>query len=58
VQKEVVYYIARTECSEVCLSDEHQACVWLPMREAVSRITFGNSRRVLRSAEKVLSPKT
>ena len=54
VKKEVIYYVARTECAEVCLSDEHQACIWLPLREAGRRITFENSRRVLKAAEKAL----
>ncbi|HUS59469.1 MAG TPA: bis(5'-nucleosyl)-tetraphosphatase [Planctomycetota bacterium] len=57
VRKEVVYYMARTGSPDVCLSAEHQACTWLPAKETLRRITFENSRRVLKAAEKMLAAK-
>jgi len=50
VTKEVVYYIARTETDAVRLSKEHQDCDWLPAEAAHERLTFENSRRILRRA--------
>lgn len=50
VAKEVVYYIARTDTGSVKLSDEHQGGEWLNAGAARERLTFENSRRVLRDA--------
>jgi len=50
VRKEVAYYMAQTQTQSVVLSFEHQGWAWLPAGEALERLTYENSRRVLREA--------
>ncbi|MCX8174747.1 MAG: bis(5'-nucleosyl)-tetraphosphatase [Candidatus Micrarchaeota archaeon] len=50
VKKEVVFLLAKTDESEVRLSHEHGGFDWLLYEEALSRITYANSRGVLRAA--------
>jgi len=40
VKKVVVYFLGRTEESEVALSFEHQNFVWLPYDDALARLTY------------------
>jgi len=54
VPKEVVYFIARTAAAAVKLSSEHKGYIWLPARAAMERLTFANSRNVLKAAEEML----
>ena len=54
VAKEVVYYIARTKTDAVTLSREHQGCEWLPADAAHERLTFENSRRILKRAQAMI----
>ena len=50
VRKEVIYYVACTAAEGVKLSHEHQAFEWLPAEMAEKRLTYENSRKLLRSA--------
>lgn len=50
IRKEVIYYIACTAEESVKLSHEHQASQWLPPEAALERLTYENSRGVLKSA--------
>jgi len=52
VKKQVVYYLAQTPIARVKLSWEHQGYEWLPRQEALERLTYDNSRDVLRAALK------
>ena len=55
VFKKVTYFLAKTPTRRVTISTEHQGYAWLPYEEALNRITFKNSKDVLRSAHKVLT---
>ena len=52
VKKQVIYYLAETAVACVKLSWEHQAYEWLPVQEALDRLTYDSSREVLRAALK------
>ncbi|GMR19143.1 MAG: bis(5'-nucleosyl)-tetraphosphatase [Patescibacteria group bacterium] len=54
VNKWVVYFLAETQEEKVKLSFEHQGFEWLFFNEAVRRVTFSNSREVLRKAHEYL----
>lgn len=54
IYKEVIYYLAKTSKKEVKLSYEHKAYEWLPYEEAYKRITYQNSKEVLKKAHKYL----
>ncbi|MEX1068727.1 MAG: bis(5'-nucleosyl)-tetraphosphatase [Patescibacteria group bacterium] len=54
VRKWVVYLLGETSQPEVRLSSEHQGYAWLTFEEALERITFKNSRQVLRRAHEYL----
>lgn len=53
--KTVVFFLARTDEWKIRLSSEHLSFDWLPFSQASKRMTYGNARRVLSSAEKALS---
>lgn len=52
VSKWVVYLLAQTKEEKVKLSFEHDDFAWLPFEEAYQRITFANSKEVLRKAHR------
>ncbi len=52
--KEVVYYLAETSQEEVRISHEHKGFDWLSYDEALDRLTFKNSKDVLRRARRFL----
>jgi NTP pyrophosphohydrolases including oxidative damage repair enzymes len=51
VYKEVVFYLSKTEKKEVKLSFEHKDYVWLPYTEALERLSYDNSKNILKMAE-------
>ena len=54
VHKEVVFLLAETKKDAVKLSFEHQAYGWFSFHEALERVTYNNSRRILQQARKYL----
>ena len=48
IWKKVVYYGAETHEREIKISDEHTEYIWLPFDEALEKITFDNSKRVIK----------
>ncbi|MBI4258027.1 MAG: NUDIX domain-containing protein [Thaumarchaeota archaeon] len=57
VHKKVIFYLARASTTQVKLSFEHQGYSWLPVNEALRRVTYDNSRRILAEADKFLKSK-
>jgi len=53
--KQVHFYPAQTIGNQVVISHEHIGSLWLPYKEALSRVTFENARLVLRETEAFLS---
>lgn len=58
VQKEVVYFLARTRQKAVKLSWEHLEYKWLPFRKALTTLTHENSKEFLTKAEDFLQRTT
>ena len=54
IRKEVVFFLAKTKNVEVRLSTEHTGFEWLPFSEALEKITFRNSKEMLKKAETFL----
>ena len=54
VFKEVVFYLAETRKKDVVLSYEHADYVWLCFEDAINRLTYKNSKEVLKKAHKYL----
>jgi len=54
VFKTVIFKLARANVKTVKLSHEHQGYAWLEYQKALDRVTFENSKRVLREAQSYL----
>lgn len=50
VAKVVVYYLVKTIEKEVTISHEHKGFQWLEAEQALEKITFPKSRKVLQAA--------
>ena len=55
IYKEVIYLLAEANETEVKLSFEHSGFDWLAFDDAVKRITFRNSKEVLKKADEFLN---
>lgn len=55
VNKAVIYYLAMTSTRKVMLSDEHTNFGWFNSDKALEKLSFENSRKVLRMANEFLS---
>jgi len=51
VHKVVVYYLAETKTKEVKISFEHIGYKWLEYKKALEKLTFDNSKEILRKAD-------
>jgi len=50
IRKEVAYYLARADTSEVNISWEHVAFCWVPFDRALELVGYENAREILRRA--------
>lgn len=50
IQKNVIFFLARTECESVTLSDEHVGSAWLDAASARKRLSYPNARAILEAA--------
>lgn len=57
INKEVVFYLAKTKTAKAKVSFEHVGCTWLTYEKALERLTFKNSKSILESAENFLKGK-
>jgi bis(5'-nucleosidyl)-tetraphosphatase len=55
VNKSVIYHLAETKSKQVVLSFEHNDYIWLGYNEALKKLSFENSRKVLKNANDFLS---
>jgi bis(5'-nucleosidyl)-tetraphosphatase len=55
VNKTVIYYLAETKSNKVVLSFEHVNFAWLNFKDALDKLSFDNSKRVLKNAKEFLS---
>jgi bis(5'-nucleosidyl)-tetraphosphatase len=54
VHKEVIFFLGKSNISDVTLSHEHVGFEWLPYGSALERLTYQNARELLSKAEKSL----
>ena len=54
VQKEVVFFLAKTNTKKIELSYEHLDYVWLDFNNALNKITYGNAKNILTKAKNYL----
>ena len=54
ISKTVYFYLAETKTADVKISFEHIGYEWLPYEEALGRVTYANSREVLKKAHEVV----
>ena len=54
VYKEVVFFLAQSAADKVTLSKEHIGYTWLGYENAYKRLTFNNSKKLLRKANQLL----
>jgi bis(5'-nucleosidyl)-tetraphosphatase len=57
IQKEVIFFLARTSRREVTLSHEHNAYTWLAYEKALALLTYNNAKNVLVEAKLFLEKK-
>ena len=50
-------FLAKTKKEEITLSLEHTDFIWLPYHQALEKITFENTKKVLRKAMRFLKSK-
>ncbi|HXS59798.1 MAG TPA: NUDIX domain-containing protein [Candidatus Sulfopaludibacter sp.] len=55
INKTVIYYLAETKSNKVVLSFEHVNFAWLNFKDAMDKLSFDNSKRVLKNAKEFLS---
>lgn len=58
VAKKVTYFIGKATSSEVTLSPEHEGYAWLPITEALERLTYKNAQQLISTAEEFLTKNT
>ncbi|MGN6709253.1 MAG: bis(5'-nucleosyl)-tetraphosphatase [Candidatus Nitrosocosmicus sp.] len=54
VNKSVIYYIVETMSNKVILSFEHVDFSWLNFNDALNKLSFDNSKKVLKNANELL----
>ncbi len=55
IHKEVVVFLAETKTEDVKLSFEHIGYVWMGYENAEKKLTFNNSKEILKKADEFLS---
>ena len=55
--KVVIYFLAKSDTSNITLSCEHSNHIWLDYHQALSTITYANDRMVLQKAHEFLKQK-
>jgi len=56
-KKEVTLFVAKVDSDKIALSREHVGFAWLPIDEALVKVTFKNSREILNKAHQWLKKK-
>tara|TARA_Y100000310_G_C20180096_1_gene577709 strand:- start:94 stop:519 length:426 start_codon:yes stop_codon:yes gene_type:complete len=54
INKTVIYFLAKTSQENVVLSHEHVGHIWLSFEKSLRKLTFDNSKELLKKAYKFL----
>lgn len=52
--KLVSYYLVKSKNFNIIISDEHKEYIWLKYEEAIDKITYKNTKAILKKAEMLL----
>lgn len=52
--KTVVFYLGQTRSTDVKISEEHIAYVWLPFEKALLQLKFPNAKKLLKKANNLI----
>ena len=52
--KQVVFFLAKTNLQDIQISHEHQDFIWLPYDSAFKKLTFDNARGILQKSKDFL----
>jgi len=55
IRKEVVFFLASSNSHDVTISHEHVGFAFLPLQEAMARLTYPNAKAVLQAAAEHLA---
>jgi 8-oxo-dGTP pyrophosphatase MutT (NUDIX family) len=55
MSKEVFFFLAQTKQKNITISFEHQGSFWLPYEEAYQKITYENSKELLKKGEETVN---
>jgi len=50
IRKEVIFFLARTDRKRIEISNEHEGFTWLPLEEAIEKLTYKNAKELMRAA--------
>ncbi|MFC1750177.1 bis(5'-nucleosyl)-tetraphosphatase [Pseudomonadota bacterium] len=54
VDKDVIFFLGKTDKEEIVISFEHRDSIWLPYEEAYAKVTFQNAKDLIKKAEEHL----
>ena len=54
IDKLVSYYLVKSNNFNIIISDEHKEYIWLKYEEAIDKITYKNTKAILKKAEMLL----
>src|SRR3989338_7639831 len=54
INKEVIFYLAKTNTEKVKLSFEHIGYIWLSYDKAINKLTYKNAKDILKKAHEFL----
>ena len=54
IDKKVIFYLGKTQSTEIVISHEHLDFAWLNFKDAMERITYENAKRILTKANNLL----
>ena len=54
IHKKVIFFLGKTETTNIILSHEHLDFIWLDFDNALNKITYENAKNLLRKSEKFL----
>ena len=54
IHKKVIFFLAKTDEKNICLSHEHNDYIWLKYNDALKKTTFENAKNVLSKANEFL----
>ncbi len=53
IEKEVVFFLAKTKTHKINISHEHLDYTWLDYKEALEKVTYQNAKNILTRANKL-----